>query len=59
MARKQGQRTIAGRVYNLGGRCAGVNAKRVAQSEANSKRRAGKLVRIVKVSEFDYLVYEI
>lgn len=57
--RKRGQRTIDGRVYTLGGRTTGLNAKSVALSEADTKRRNGKLVRVFKRSEFDYLIYEI
>lgn len=56
---QRGQRTINGRVYVLGGRATGVNAKAVAKSEAESKRQRGKLVRLVKLSEFDYLIYEV
>lgn len=55
----RGQRTIDGRVYSLGGRATGLNAKAVAQSEAAAKRASGKLVRIVKLSSTDYLIYEI
>ena len=56
---KRGQRTIDERVYSLGGRVTGVNAKSVAQSEATAKRVNDMLVRIVKLSETDYLIYEI
>ncbi len=56
---KRGQRTINGRVYVLGGRTVGLNAKAVALSEAAAKRKRGKLVRIIKISELDYLIYEL
>lgn len=56
---KRGQRTINGRVYLLGGRTTGLNAKAVALSEASAKRQRGKLVRLIKISEFDYLIYEL
>lgn len=56
---KRGQRVIDGRVYSLGGRTTGLNAKELAQLEASAKRAAGKLVRIIKVNELDYLIYEI
>lgn len=56
---KRGQRTIEGRVYSLGGRSTGLNAKSVAQSEAATKRARGKLVRLVKLSNVDYLIFEI
>lgn len=56
---KRGQRTINGSVYILGGRTTGLNAKAVAQSEAAEKRKRGKLVRIIKLSNVDYLIYEI
>lgn len=56
---KRGQRVIDGRVYSLGGRATGLNAKELAQLEASAKRAAGKLVRIIKVNELDYLIYEI
>ncbi|WP_155293137.1 hypothetical protein [Comamonas testosteroni] len=55
----RGQRVIGGRVYSLGGRVTGLNAKELAQQEASAKRAAGKLVRIIKLSELDYLIYEI
>lgn len=54
----KGQRVIEGRVYSLGGRAVGLNAKRIAQSEAAAKRATGKLVRIIKLSELDFLIYE-
>ena len=56
---KRGQRTIDVRVYSLGGRVTGVNAKSVAKAEATAKRVNDMLVRIVKLSETDYLIYEI
>ncbi len=56
---KRGQRTIAGKVYTLGGRATGLNAKEVAQAEAKTKRQRGKLVRLVKLSTVDYLIYEL
>ncbi len=55
----KGQRTIDGKVYRLGGRITGIDAKGGAAAEASAKRRAGKLVRIVKVSNFDYMIYEL
>lgn len=55
----RGQRTINGRVYNLGGRTTGVNAREVALSEASAKRARGRLVRVIKLSNVDYLIYEI
>lgn len=55
----RGQRVIGGRVYSLGGRVTGLNAKKLAQQEASAKRAAGKLMRIIKLSELDYLIYEI
>lgn len=56
---QRGQRTIDGKVYSLGGRATGLNAKTIAQSEAAAKRKRGKLVRLVKLSNVDYLIYEI
>lgn len=56
---KRGQRTIDGKVYHLGCRVTGLNAKSVAQSEASTKRARGKLVRLVKLSNVEYLVYEL
>ncbi len=56
---RRGQRTINGKVYTLGGRVLGLNAKSVAQSEAQAKRGRGKLVRLVKLSNVEYLIYEI
>ena len=56
---KRGQRTIDGRVYVLGGRVTALNAKSIAESEANAKRARGKLVRLVKLSNIDYPIYEI
>lgn len=56
---KRGQRTINGRVYNLGGRTTGLNARSVALSEAEAKRARGKLVRVIKLSNVDYMIYEI
>lgn len=56
---KRGQRTIDGKVYQLGCRVACLNAKLVAQSEAATKRARGKLVRLIKLSNIEYLVYEI
>lgn len=56
---QRGQRTIDGKVYSLGGRATGLNAKAVAQSEAAAKRKRGKFVRLVKLSNVDYLIYEI
>lgn len=46
-------------MYVLGGRTVGLNAKAVALSEAAAKRKRGKLVRIIKLSELDYLIYEL
>ena len=57
--KQRGQRTIAGKVYTLGGRATGLNAKVVAESEAATKRARGKLIRLVKLSNVDYLIYEI
>jgi len=57
--KQRGQRTIDGKVYNQGGRVTGLNAKTIAQSEAAAKRARGHLVRLVKLSNVDYLVYEI
>lgn len=57
--KRRGQRTIEGRVYLLGGRACGANARNIALSEAAAKRAAGKLVRIIKRSELEYLIYEI
>lgn len=56
---QRGQRTINGSVYVLGGRATGLNAKTVAQSEADAKRKRGKQVRIIKLSDVDYLIYEL
>lgn len=56
---QRGQRTINGKVYNQGGRVTGINAKQLAISEAETKRARGKSVRIIKVSNTDYLIYEI
>lgn len=56
---KRGQRTIDGKVYQQGGRVTGLNAKAVAESEAAEKRARGKLVRLVKLSSVDYLIYEL
>ena len=42
-----------------GGRVTALNAKSIAESEANAKRARGKLVRLVKLSNIDYLIYEI
>lgn len=56
---QRGQRVIGGKVYNLGGRAVGFNAKAVAQSEAVVKRARGKLVRLIKLNELDYLIYEL
>lgn len=56
---KRGQRVIGGRVYKLGGRVTGFGAKAIAALEAEAKRARGKLVRIVKMSDVDYLIYEI
>lgn len=55
---QRGQRTIGGRIYTLGGRATGLNAKAVAESEARSKRANGRLVRIIKLSNTDYMIYE-
>jgi hypothetical protein len=57
--KKRGQRTIDGKVYQQGGRATGLNAKAVAVSEAETKRARGKLVRLVKLSNVDYLIYEL
>lgn len=57
--KQRGQRTIDGKVYSQGGRVTGLNAKAVAQSEAEAKRGRGKLVRLVKLSNVDYLIYEL
>ena len=57
--KQRGRRTIDGKIYNLGGRATGLNAKDVAQREALAKRERGHLVRLVKVSNVDYLIYEI
>lgn len=54
----KGQRTIDGKIYLLGCRITGVNAKHEAQVEANAKRRRGLTVRIIKVSALNYLIYE-
>jgi hypothetical protein len=56
---KRGQRTINGKVCNLGGRVTSLNAKAIAKSEADTKRARGKLVRLVKLSDVDYLIYEL
>lgn len=56
---RRGQRTIGSRVYVLGGRCTGLNAKALAEAEAAAKRARGKLVRIIKLSNVDYMIYEI
>lgn len=56
---QRGQRTIDGKVYQQGGRVTGLNAKAVAESEAAAKRARGKLVRLVKLSNVDYLIYEL
>ncbi len=56
---KRGQRTISGKVYSLGGRATGLNAEAVARSEADAKRKRGKIVRIIKLLSFDYLIYEV
>jgi len=57
--KQRGQRTIDGKVYNQAGRVTGLNAKAIAASEADSKRARGKLVRLIKLSNVDYLIYEI
>lgn len=56
---KRGQRVINGKVYNLAGRACGLDAKAVAKSEADAKRVRGKLVRLIKLNELDYLIYEL
>lgn len=56
---QRGQRVIGGKVYQLGGRTTGINAKVVAKAEANTKRANGKQVRLIKLAEGDYLIYEI
>lgn len=56
---KRGQRVIGGKVYNLGSRVTGWGAKAIAALEAEAKRARGKLVRVIKLSEFDFLIYEI
>lgn len=56
---RRGQRTIDGKVSSQGGRVIGLNAKALAESEAAAKRSRGKLVRIIKLSNVEYLIYEI
>lgn len=57
--KKRGQRTFNGKVYSQGGRATGLNAEAIAKSEAEIKRGRGKLVRLVKLSRVDYLIYEL
>lgn len=57
--KQRGQRTINGKVYTLGGRVTCLNAKAIAESEADCKRARGKLVRLIKLSNVDYMIYEI
>ena len=52
--KQRGQRTIDGKVYNLGGRVTGLNAKATAQSEAKTKRARGHLVRLVTLATTNY-----
>lgn len=56
---KRGTRTIDGRVYRLGGRFTGLNARQAAEDEANVKRARGLTVRLIRRNEFDYMVYEL
>lgn len=55
---QRGTRYINGKFFLLGGRVTGLNAKTTAESEANAKRARGKIVRLIKVSNHDYLIYE-
>lgn len=50
----KGIRIINGREYLLSGRA---GSKESAESEATAIRRRGKLVRIIRLRESDYLIY--
>jgi hypothetical protein len=56
---KRGQRVINGKVYSLGGRVTGFAAKTIAENDAAAKRKRGHLVRLIKLSDVDYLVYQL
>lgn len=49
-----GTRKIGGKFYLLAGR---TGSKQWAESEAAEIRRRGNLVRIVKLSEWDFMIY--
>ena len=55
---RKGERYIGKKHFLLGGRATGLNAREVAISEAAAKRKRGKIVRIIKLSNVEYLIYE-
>lgn len=52
---EKGTRHINGKYYLLAGR---VSSKESAMSEAHAIRKQGKLARIIKLHDFDYMIYE-